>query len=168
MLKKMMMAAALGLALGTAVVFAEHPGGLGIGGVFGMGVGKGGLGGYNAGLSLKAPGLPVFWAINAHINNSSFGVGGSGDYYIIDKTLIPGIGLGWYLGIGGYVGTLFTSNDRGLWAGFRLPVGLSWIPVDWFELFLEIAPNLGLNFLPNFEFPHGSFLNPAIGFRFWL
>jgi hypothetical protein len=168
MVKRFIIASLLGLALSGTAVVAQHPGKLGVGIVYGMGLGSGGLGGYNVGLSLKVPSLPVYWTVNAQINSSIFGIGGSGDYYFIDQSLVPNINLGWYLGLGGYLGTLFYKDNIALWGGVRVPIGLSFMPANWIEIFLEVAPNLGITLIPDFYFPHGSYVNPALGIRIWI
>ncbi|MDR0412040.1 MAG: hypothetical protein LBH75_08735 [Treponema sp.] len=162
-MKKFLAVCAIGLALATGSVFADHPSGLGLGVVFGGGVGE-----YNGALSLKVPSLPVYWTVRLGIWDSSFGLGVTGDYYIIDSTLVSSINLGWYLGLGGYAGLWGFSDKLGFAAGARLPIGLSWQFLGHGEIFLEIAPQLGIQVLPDVHFPHASFFNGALGFRYWF
>jgi hypothetical protein len=58
-MKKLFVVCVLGLALGVTGVFAQHPGGLGIG------LQGGWSGGGSGALSLKIPSFPVYWAISA-------------------------------------------------------------------------------------------------------
>jgi len=155
--------------------FAEHPDGWGIG-IVGQGHldWNGFKGSPGAALSLKMPQKPIFWGISARIMSNYLGVSVTGDYYLIDKRLTPDINLGWYLGIGGYAGFYHVSGDgsyNGLGAGARVPIGIYIIPVDFFEVFVDVAPSLGLGiYLGNksgLELPAGG-LGADIGVRFWL
>jgi hypothetical protein len=163
-MKKFAAICIVGFVLGTAGAFADHPDGWGLGVVFG-----GGVDGWGPSLSLKAPQLPIFWAINLGFGKNYFGLGVSGDYYFIDKKFPTDINLNWYLGVGGYA-TMWGFNDDkfGLALGARVPVGLSWQFLKHGEIFLEIAPQLGLEVAPDFRFPQSSFFNAALGARFWF
>jgi hypothetical protein len=150
----------------TGAVFADHPGGFGIG-VQGGGSGSwsgGGFGGAGA-LSLKFPSVPIFWAVSMSIGNGYFGLGVSGDYYFIDNQLFKT--LHWYLGSGLGVGIWGFSDALGLGVSARLPVGLSWQPIPLLEVFLQIVPSLGVAILPEFHFPHGGF-GGDLGIRLWF
>ncbi|MDR0635864.1 MAG: DUF3996 domain-containing protein [Treponema sp.] len=186
-MKKLFMVGVLGLALGITGVFAQHPSGWGIGIQGGLGLSGGG-----PALSLKVPSLPIFWAINLGFGGSDkdyktsrFEIGVSGDYYFYDQALLPDIGLGWYLGGGGYFWfsnfTYHTPGQDQSWTGIglggRLPIGLSWmlpIPVK-LELYLQAVPSLGIKFLIGdtygddynydvFDFGIGG----NLGIRIWL
>ena len=160
------------LAIGA---FAEHPGGWGIG-IVGQShfFGNELAGNWGGALSLKAPQKPIFWGINARIKNNYFGVSVTGDYYLIDKRLIPDINFGWYLGIGGYAGFYHVGGDgnyNGLGVGARVPIGIYVFPVRFFEVFIDLAPSLGLgvNFGDEIglKIPAGG-LGADLGVRFWL
>jgi hypothetical protein len=175
MKKKVMLIVILAVLL-TAGTFADHPGGWGIGleGQYNLAWdGFNGAGG--VALSLKAPKLPVFWGINLEFRNHLFGISATGDYYFIDKTLIKDINLGWYLGLGGY-GGLWRYNNSASWTSFRfgarMPIGLSWQPLNFLELFLDVAPSLGVGLYmgdhdKKFNFPEGG-LGLDFGIRFWI
>jgi hypothetical protein len=173
-MKKLVLVLALLVILAIGA-FAEHPEGWGIGIVgqshFDWNGFKGSPG---AALSLKAPQWPIFWGINARIRNSYFGLSVTGDYYMVDKRLTPDINFGWYIGIGGYAGFYHVGGDssyNGLSVGARVPVGIYIIPVSFFEVFLDVAPSLGLGiYLGNksgLELPAGG-LGADLGVRFWL
>jgi opacity protein-like surface antigen len=154
-MKKLVLAVFLGLAFCTAGAFAEHPDKIAIGivGQGGYGWGNGGALGGPA-LSLKMPSFPVYWGINLDLYTDYFGVGVTGDYYFIDDMLAPEIGLGWYLGIGGYVtfgvyNHQYDYNDYTYISfGGRVPIGLSWQFIRsgkvTLELFGALIPSLGL------------------------
>ncbi|MDR3341995.1 MAG: hypothetical protein LBT14_04260 [Treponema sp.] len=185
-MKKLAAVCIIGLVLGIAGVFAEdqqsdkekffftknHPDGWGIG----VQVGGGNSGG-GAALSLKIPALPIFWAVNLGFNSYYFGLGVSGDYYFIDKELVPAIKLGWYWGVGGYVGLGFWDDDHGpgygnddggmsLALGVRSPIGLTWQPLKFLEVFLQAVPSIGLGIVPGVGLDWG--IGGNLGIRFWF
>jgi hypothetical protein len=150
--------------------FAEHPGGWGIG-IVGQSHFNWGFAGYpGAALSLKVPQQPIFWGISAGIDtkNDFFGVNVTGDYYLVDQRLTNDFNFGWYLGIGVYAG-LQLGGDNGLGVGARVPIGIYILPVPFFEIFLDVAPSLGINFgtASGLKFPAGG-PGADIGIRFWL
>jgi hypothetical protein len=165
LMKKLCAVCILGLALGTASVFAEHPDGWGVGVIGGFGLGGGG-----ASLSLKVPSLPIFWAVNLRFNKDYFGLGVSGDYYLVDAILLDGIHLGWYAGPGAYVNLGFWNSgydNDGVWFGLgvRFPVGLTWQPLDFLEILVQAVPSLGLQINPvDFDFN----ISGELGIRVWF
>ena len=144
-MKKLVMVIALAAILATGTAFAVQDG-LGIG-VFGSGGGgweAGSVGGGGA-LSLKLPSMPVYWGINFGLGNG-FWLGVSGDFlHLIDnQPLVQDIGLSWFIR-GGLYGKLWLGGEWvALDFGARLPIGLSWQPIRLFELFIDIAPSIGL------------------------
>lgn len=183
MKKKLVVAVALAAVLATVPVtqtFADspvHPDGLGIGVLWGMGWGGSGYGGAsNIALSLKLPTMPVFWGINLGVGNHWFSIGVQGDVYFMGGYLVGDM-LGWFLGFGLY-GNFGTSTGSGtdvaiIGFGARLPIGLTFQLANFFEIFLNMAPTLGLGVWtagPNsgLEFPHGGIFNFEIGLRIWL
>jgi hypothetical protein len=186
-MKKLVMASLLGLMLCTAGAFAAHPKGWGLGivGQYGGYWGGSSLGG--PALSLKTPGVPIFWGISLHLPSNGLGVGVTGDYYFIDQTLVKGAGLGWFFGLGGYFDfltynhTYFNKNynQTSLGVGARLPIGLSWQPVKVFEIFIDFAPSLGVLFYSGDYYDYADHRNDAkiafssgwqgdLGLRFWF
>ncbi|MDR1178176.1 MAG: hypothetical protein LBK64_05055 [Spirochaetaceae bacterium] len=169
-MKKIAIVLVIGLCVGLVGVFADHPGGTGIGVLFrsGYNMKAKGSDGFDIGLSLKLSSVPAFWGLALNIHDGVFGAGVTGDYYFIDNSLIKdsAFNLGWYLGLGGY-GSLRFDNDMYLAGGGRLPVGLSFQFAKHFEAFLGVAYNLGLRILPSISFP-AHFFNGELGFRVWL
>ncbi|MDR0524934.1 MAG: DUF3996 domain-containing protein [Spirochaetaceae bacterium] len=205
-MKKLLAVCIIGLTLGTAA-FADHPDGWGIGivgGFGGIGWGYGSGGGGAFGLSLKAPMLPVFWSLSLGINtwgsSSYIGFGLTGDYYIFDKVLYEPAKLHWFLGVGGFFNFQSWSEEylkyKASWMyfdfGVRVPIGISWQPLDFLEVFLNAAPSLGLGIQTDQEmeyegvkrkgdelkgwggyrkggvhFPSGG-IGFEIGLRFWI
>jgi hypothetical protein len=156
-MKKFIAVCIVGFALSTAAVFADHPGGLGIG------LQGGWSGGVGGGLSLKVPSLPVFWTIDASFSNG-IGLGVAGDYYIFDQDFAKG--LGWYLGVGGF-GYIGLYDPLGLAAGARVPIGLSWRPIDLLEIYLQVVPSIGLQVLPKIDL-WPNFFGGNLGIRLWF
>ncbi|MDR2150977.1 MAG: hypothetical protein LBO67_09290 [Spirochaetaceae bacterium] len=161
-MRKLLAVCVLGLCL-TAATFAEHPEGWGIG-VSGSGGWTGG--GVGSGtLLLKVPSIPVYWGLDFGGYNNWFWFSINGDYYLIDKTLVPDINLGWYAGLGGHLG--FGGGSATI--AFRFPIGLSWqLPIqsfiNTFEVFLEVVPTIGLSIPINLYGGVGG----ALGLRVWF
>jgi opacity protein-like surface antigen len=168
LMKKLVLVLVLAILMAGAA-FADHPSGFGIG-VQGGGGGNwsgGGFGSANTALTLKFPSVPIFWAIRADIWKDYFGLGVSGDFYFIDSEIAPSIGLNWYLGFGLGVGLWGFNDNLGLGVSARLPIGLSWQPIDLLEIYLQVVPNLGVQILPDVHFPYGGW-GGDIGIRFWF
>jgi hypothetical protein len=156
-MKKLIAVCIIGLSLSVTAVFAEHPNGLGIGVMGNFGYGGFPLGG--PAISLKIPSVPIFWGAKFGFGANYFGLGVTGDYYLIDKTLADEIKLGWYLGLGGFVGLGFHNWEtssvnykyhysyNNVSFGARLPIGLSWQPVKFLEVFMDVAPALGVGIM---------------------
>ena len=195
-MKKIMALMALIFVFSAAGAFADHPSGWGLGLIGGYNGGwSGGGASPGVGLSLKAPSLPIFWGIHLGLSNHAFNLGVTGDYYIVDQKLVPEANLHWFLGVGGWF-KFYNHSDDGrigtekwnysytsLGFGARVPVGLSWQPVDFFELFLDIAPSLGVAIDTEGTYTvggqkyvghDGGIVFPAggwgldLGLRFWL
>ena len=123
-------------------------------------------GGPQAALSLKLPGIPVFWAFSVSFGPEQLFLGVSGDNYFIDRVLVSDLNLHWFIGLGGYVN--FGVGDVFIFSfGARLPIGISWQPFPLLEVFLDIAPQLGVQLAPTFDFPAGGW-PVEIGVRLWL
>ena len=171
MKKKVIIAIALAAILVTGTAFAAdvHPNGLGIGALWGGNAVWGGNGtiGNSVALSLKVPSVPIFWGISFHLGGA-LSLGVQGDSYILGSQLIPT--LSWFLGIGGYV-NLVLGNEAYIGLGARLPIGLTWQPIDILEIFLNVAPSLGLGFWTagngGIHFPDGG-IGWELGIRLWF
>ena len=174
-MKKLFFVLLIGILISTAV-FADHEG-LGVGIIGGGGFGSHHGYGY-AGLSLKVPSLPIFWGIYPAFYGSGFGVGVTGDFYFFDDNLIEQkmtgddgsyypFKLDWFLGVGGFVDLHMWKNGLSADLGVRVPIGLSWHIIKQLELFLDIAPGIGV-----YMGPGGVGLHWAgaaeLGLRFWI
>lgn len=165
MRKKLLLLCVAGLLAVNA--FADHPSGLGLG-IFGGGGGSAtAAGSGNLGLSLKLPGLPIFWGVTANFGEKSTALSVSGDYYLLDEDLTRGsFDLDWYLGIGGFGHFYFGDDNFYAAVGARLPIGLSWHIVDKLELFGDIVPGIGIDFHDGLKlyWVWGA----ELGLRLWL
>lgn len=151
----------------TTGVFADHPNNkVGIGLFLGGGWGSVGGGLFNPGLSLKIPGVPVLWGVNAAFGRGIAGLSVSGDYYFVDRSLVKdgSINLGWFFGLGGFAHFYF-GHDFTAALGVRLPIGLSWNITRAFELFADLAPGIGVRFS---SAPFYGVLGAELGFRVWI
>ena len=162
-MKKLALALCI-LAIASGFAYADHPEkqiGIGV-------VGGGGVMGGDIGLALKLPSMPIFWGVNLNLNSSGLGLRATGDYYFIDEGLFAedSFKLDWFLGLGGYLSLGLWSDGLHAGLGARAPVGLSWHITKEFELWLDLAPSLGLGLSP-LNFPEWNVAG-ELGFRMWL
>jgi len=172
MKKRLVIAVALAtvMAAGTAFASPVHPGGLGVGVLWG-GVSPfgGGYSGFNnnAALSLKVPAVDIFWGAGVSIYDGYFGLGIQGDRYFLGTPLLPT--LSWFLGLGAYANFSF-GESAAVGLGVRLPIGLTWQPIPLIEVFGNAVATFGVGFNTrgegNFGFRGG--IGPEIGIRLWL
>jgi len=180
-MKKLVCVIFIGLFAGI-MAFAEHPDGLGLGLTSNFGWGQFSEDYrswyFNPGISLKIPKVPVYWGFYGNLKPNSVGFGFSGDYYIIDKTIVDEdktnengtyrLKMGWYLGAG-----IFANMDiwYGSWKvfnlGIRVPGGVSWYFTEKFELFAGVAPSFGAWMFEGHKGPHWL-INEEIGVRYWF
>ena len=119
---------------------------------------------YNgAALSLKMNDLPLL-GISASASTNQFNIGLTADWWMYNEPLAGILNL--YAGLGGYASVGIGSSTN-LDIGARIPVGLNIFVIDPLELFLEVAPAIGVRVGDNFHFPTWGFQS-AIGFRFWF
>ena len=180
-MKKLVLVIALAAILATGTAFADHPSGFGIGLVGNYGFG--GYAGAGGGLSLKIPGIPIYWAVKlaggSYSGYSSFGLGVTGDSYITDKCIAPQAFLHFFWGLGGFFDFYSFSYkyDYASWGrtdldfGLRVPIGLSFQPIKLLEFFLDVAPSFGLGMTGGYKYKNkvlGTEISedPAFGF-FW-
>jgi hypothetical protein len=123
---------------------------------------------YGGGL-LFSPDDKKHFGLNYYMGEDSFHLGVTGDLWLLNQTLTNvGSGeLNFYAGPGIYAQLGMPKDGKpGFGIGLRVPVGVD-LDFDIFDVFLEIAPQIGLSFLPNLGL-YGNWFNAAIGFRFWL
>ena len=193
-MKKFFLVCALVAILGTGTAFAEHPDGFAIGLYGSFGGWRYNHAGGGGGLSLVIPKVPIYWGLNfAGLGVGYFGFGITGDYYLIDADFIPL--LGWHLGIGGYFnyqGWKYSGWDKNLKKkdyrysnfgfGVRVPIALHFHPIKLIDIWLGVAPSLGLGIYGKYKSYNASGKEESyggglyvdwdipieIGIRFWF
>ena len=159
-MKKTRMVLIVVMLLSATGAFAARGGGFAIGGegaLYFAGSGAGGLPS-SAMLTVHFPGFPLMLGLGFSSANA-FGL--TADYWFAHGNLASV--LDYYVGVGGYL-----SLDGGGYGtvGARVPLGIQLWPVGQvLELFVEVAPALGIYLVPTgFEWH----LQGAIGLRFWF
>jgi hypothetical protein len=110
-------------------------------------------------LTLHLPQFPLMLGIGV---STPLALGITADYWFAHGNLV-GI-FDWYAGVGGYLALDFSPTDLVL--GARIPIGIQvWPFGQTLELFLEVAPAIGLSFIPTGFWWH---FQGAVGLRFWL
>ncbi|MCL2192346.1 MAG: hypothetical protein FWB78_02980 [Treponema sp.] len=175
MKKKVMIGVALAAVLATGTAFADF--GIGVYGGFGH------VGGGGAGLTLAFSDIYVYIDFASGLAGwNRFHMSGAVDFItFLDAEIIPT--LSWYirLGIGaalwGYdrwdASELRTRSGIGTAAGVRVPIGVSWMALDWIEVFGQAIPQVGVRISGYDGRSHGvglwhNFFGANIGVRFWL
>ncbi|MBU8914245.1 MAG: hypothetical protein KOO61_09505 [Spirochaetales bacterium] len=111
-------------------------------------------------LSLKVPQLPIMWGVGAQLGGGTFNLAVTADWWLFQQNLVSFIGL--YVGPG-----LYISLPSNFEIGGRIPIGLNAYPLDFLEIFAELAvahpfwTEGGLT-IPSLR------LQAAFGFRFWF
>lgn len=153
MKKKILVAAVVLFFVASTSVFS-----LGIGAAFGLnGLGSGTPGG-NFMISAKLDQLPFVLGLSYNLDDP-FSIGATFDWHMVRQPLVNFVNI--YAGPGFYFTFTDVENDA-IGLGLRVPVALYIFPVDFLEIFLEIAP--AFSFIPS---PALDF-QTAIGFRFWF
>ena len=176
-MKKIVLVPVMAIILSVGA-FAGHPSGWGLGFMGQFSLAWEGFGAAGGGaISLRAPHSPTYLGLSIARGGNGFGISLTGDNLVIDRTIDSGLNLGFYVGPGIYAGANIrnfnTDSDRevSLRAGLRLPIGIYIFPLDFLEVFFDIAPSLGVgltlgdNF--GFNFPDGG-IGADIGFRLWF
>ncbi len=148
--------------LGTSSVFA-----------FGIGLQVNGNAGEvfapGAAITFKVDSIPLVFAVNWNAGEDTTTVGLTADYWGINKRLVS-IGrtpLNWFFGVGFFVNTIF-ADEFALTGGIRFPLGLNMFVLDGFlEPFVQIAPSMGLQFIPSLGIDR-LFFPISAGFRLWF
>jgi hypothetical protein len=187
-MKRFVFVLALAAIIATGTAFADHPKGFGIGVVGNYSFA--GFGGMGGGLSLKFPGIPIYWALNLGFGENYLGFGITGDSYLIDKNLAGP--LHWFFGLGGYFsyygytvkgisGFVDEHTYSWMYGGVRVPIGLSLQPIPLLEIFIDVAPSIGVGIYSGYEYKSfgitrkesgtvglGWGIPTEVGLRFWF
>jgi hypothetical protein len=163
-MKKLILISALILIVGTMSLSAW-----GIGAAWLLGVGgDDGVTAGNAMLSLKVDQLPIYWGLRFSGTSDSVSVGVIADWLMVRETLADPLNI--YVGPGLFAALSSTDDGTTFGLGARVPVGLYIFPLDFLEVFLEVAPkieiaNIGAN--TDVTFPNFGLMG-GIGVRFWF
>lgn len=165
-MKKLLMALVLVGALQAPQVHAQN---LGIGGFWTLNLLQSATNG--PGLTIALPRANPFFRAPLVINvgfpvigTQVFALAFTVDFWAINQSLVSFINV--YLGPGLFLAVTAAGGNAVVNLGGRVPIGLNIKPFNWLELFLELAPALGIviadpltaNFL----------LQGAFGIRFWF
>jgi hypothetical protein len=168
-MKRVVLVLALAAIIAAGTAFADHPEGFGIGVVGSYGGFSSDFSGIGYGLSLKIPGVPVFWGFNAGFGSDTFSVGDSyfsigitGDFYVVDQVLSGP--LHYFIGVGGlfkylsysyqYTGYSYSYSYDYSWifAGARAPIGISFQPVPLLEFFIDVGLFVGVAIYSGYDY----------------
>lgn len=145
-MKKLFAVALLALLTGLGSVSAQT-GNVAIGPIYsvnvlGLSSPLGGLG-----VTGKIPGLAPIIGLNFSLSpkESTYFFGFTADWLLYKEPLYAPFNLNFYLGPGFYTSMLL-SNDSRFDLGLRIPVGINWVPLRFFEVFAEVTPAFGVTF----------------------
>ena len=115
-----------------------------------------------AALNISHPVIPgTILGVRAQFADESFSIGVYDDWWLYRTHLAGAVSL--YLGPGFFFNVSNAGGESQVDFGGRLPIGLQFFPIKPIELFIEIAPTLGvLPTLPTFG------VQGALGIRFWF
>jgi len=157
-MKKILLVLVLFVSAGVSSAFAW-----GIGGAFNLGVTDSAIPG--AALTVKPPNSSLVFGLGATLGSNVSVIGLTADYWAVNAKLVDA--LNYYVGFGGYLTIVANDNNNALGLGGRIPVGLNIFPIKPLELFLEVAPTIGVGLGDPVTFPVWG-LQGAFGFRFWF
>ena len=105
------------------------------------------------------PKIPLMFGIGV---SNPFSIGFTADYWFAHGNLVSF--LDWYAGVGAYLSVY--TNPTNFILGGRIPLGLQIWPLgQTLEIFVEVAPAVGVAFVPTaFEWHFQG----AVGLRFWF
>ena len=110
-------------------------------------------------ITFHIPQVPLMFAVGVQ---SPFAIAITADYWAAHGNLVSI--LSWYAGVGLYAS--FDASGGNAAIGGRIPIGLqAWVFRDVVELFVEIAPAVGVILVPTGFDWH---LQGAVGLRIWL
>ena len=157
-MKKIIVLSALLLVLSAASVFSL---GIGLRGNYGFGDRFGASLFISPGKKAGMGG--AHFGINYWINKDAVSFGGTMDYWLFNPNITGP--LNFYLGAGLFASISF-GDPLALVAGLRVPIGLD-LNFDRVDVFLEVAPQIGLSLLPTIGLNNG-WGTAAVGVRFWF
>lgn len=119
------------------------------------------------GVTGKLPGLAPVFGLNFSLSpkENRYFLGVTADWLEYKQPLYEPFSLYFYVGPGLYTSLLVASQSR-FDLGLRIPVGVSWVPLKFFETFVEVTPAFGITFQDPIA-PSWLFQS-AVGARVWF
>jgi len=119
------------------------------------------------GVTGKIPGLAPLFGLNFSLSpkESRYFLGVTADWLLYKQPLYEPFNLNFYLGPGFYTSLLLDKANR-FDLGLRIPVGINWVPLKFFETFFEVTPAFGITFQDPIA-PSWLFQS-ALGARVWF
>jgi len=121
-------------------------------------------------LTFKLDSIPLVFAANWYVGDTSWSMGLTGDYWALNKPLtnVGSNTMNWFLGVGFFANMNFTNDDVLFTGGMRVPFGLNMFLADgFFEPFIQVAPSFGIHFVPSLG-ADKIFFPLSAGFRMWF
>ena len=118
-------------------------------------------------LSINTPAIPgTVQNLRLSFSEDYFSFSLTDDWWVVQENLTGLLDL--YIGLGFYTSvTMVGDEDPDFGLGARVPIGLTMMPADFLEFFIEIAPAMGLGFEPEIYFP-AWYVQGALGLRIWF
>lgn len=167
-MKKLVAALVIFLAIGLIPVAAQT-GNVAVGPIYSMNVLNFSSPLNGLGITGKIPGLAPVMGLNFSFSakEESYFLGYTADWILYKEPLYAPFNLNFYLGPGFYTSLLFAPENASRFdLGLRIPVGINWVPLRFFETFVEMTPAFGITFhdpvAPNWIF------QAAAGARVWF
>jgi hypothetical protein len=119
------------------------------------------------GVTGKIPGLAPLFGLNFKFDAKGqyYFVGTTADWLLYKQPLYEPFNLNFYLGPGFYTSLVISAQSR-FDLGLRIPVGINWVPLKFFETFFELTPAFGITFQDPIQ-PAWLF-QAALGARVWF
>ncbi|HNW58397.1 MAG TPA: DUF3996 domain-containing protein [bacterium] len=119
-------------------------------------------------LNLKLDDKPVVFALSYYLGDEKT-LGLTADYWLFDNRIsaLGNSDINWFAGVGAFLSTRFTGDDKGVKGGVRIPLGVNMLIDKKIEPFFQVAPSIGLKFSPSINATHVYF-PITVGFRIWF
>ncbi len=119
-------------------------------------------------LNLKLDDKPVVFALSYYLGDEKT-LGLTADYWLFNNriTATGNSDVNWFAGVGAFLSTRFTGDDKGVKGGVRVPLGVNMLIDKKIEPFFQVAPSIGLAFSPSIKATHVYF-PLSVGFRIWF
>lgn len=119
-------------------------------------------------LNMKLDEKPVVFALSYYLGDEKT-LGLTADYWLFNNRIsaMGNSDANWFLGVGAFLSTRFTGEDKSVKGGVRVPLGVNMLIDKKIEPFFQVAPSIGLAFSPSIKATHVYF-PISVGFRIWF